>query len=115
MRPVLIGADPMRTEKIWYALYKWQRGSGFRLDDRTLTTVDLAMWDLVGRITGQPVWKLLGGEARPVLPEDGVLDGPEERFAVRTGDLAAGRHVFTIRARDEGGNETVSSVSFEIR
>ena len=36
VKPVLIGADPMRTEQLWYSLYKWQRGSGFALDDRTL-------------------------------------------------------------------------------
>jgi L-alanine-DL-glutamate epimerase-like enolase superfamily enzyme len=61
VRPVLVGADPLRTEKHWYALYKWQRGSGGRLTDRALCAVELALWDLVGKAAGQPVWKLLGG------------------------------------------------------
>src|SRR5687767_6224601 len=61
VRPVLVGADPLRTEKHWYALYKWQRGSGGRHTERALCAVDLALWDLVGKAAGQPVWKLLGG------------------------------------------------------
>lgn len=77
VRPVLLGADPMRTEKIWYALYKWQRGSGFRLDDRTLTSVDLALWDLVGQITGQPVWKLLGGYRDRILAYGSTMCGDD--------------------------------------
>ena len=77
VRPVLIGADPMRTEKIWYALYKWQRGSGFALDDRTLTTVDLALWDLVGKITKQPVWKLLGGYRDKILAYGSTMCGDD--------------------------------------
>src|SRR5688572_8853764 len=28
IRPVLVGADPLRMERNWRALYKWQRGSG---------------------------------------------------------------------------------------
>ena len=77
VRPVLLGSDPMRTEKIWYALYKWQRGSGFRLDDRTLTSVDLALWDLVGKITRQPVWKLLGGYRDKILAYGSTMCGDD--------------------------------------
>ena len=61
VRPVLLGQDPMRHEALWQALYKWQRGSAMKLTDRTLCAVDLALWDLIGKASGQPVWKLLGG------------------------------------------------------
>ncbi|MBI3507903.1 MAG: enolase [Proteobacteria bacterium] len=77
VRPVLVGADPMRTEKIWHALYKWQRGSGFRLDDRTLCSVDLALWDLVGTIARQPVWKLLGGYRDRILAYGSTMCGDD--------------------------------------
>ena len=77
VKPVLIGADPMRTEQLWYALYKWQRGSGFALDDRTLCTVDLALWDLVGKITKQPVWKLLGGYREKILAYGSTMCGDD--------------------------------------
>lgn len=61
VRPVLVGADPLRREQLWQRLYKWQRGSSSRLTDRTLCAVELALWDLIGRTVGQPVWKLAGG------------------------------------------------------
>ncbi len=86
VRPVLIEADPMRTEKIWYALYKWQRGSGFRLDDRTLTSVDLALWDLVGKITRQPVWKLLGGYRDKILAYGSTMCGDDLENGLATPD-----------------------------
>jgi len=61
VRPNLIGEDPILTDKLWYKIYKWQRLSGQLLTDRVLCAVDLALWDLKGKVTGQPVWKLLGG------------------------------------------------------
>ena len=61
VRPVLLGQDPLRPEALWQAMYKWQRGSAMKLTDRTLSAVDLAVWDLIGKAARQPVWKLLGG------------------------------------------------------
>ncbi len=80
-RPVLLGADPLRIEKHWYALYKWQRGSGGRLTDRVLCAVELALWDLVGKKLGQPVWKLLGGyrDKHPRLWQHHVRRRPRGR------------------------------------
>lgn len=61
VRPVLVGNDPLRHEALWQGLYKWQRGSAMKLTDRTLCAVELALWDLIGKASHQPVWKLLGG------------------------------------------------------
>ena len=77
IRPVLIGADPMRHEHLWRALYKWQRGSSMRLTDRVLCAVDLALWDLVGKICGQPVWKLLGGYREKILAYGSTMCGDD--------------------------------------
>ena len=64
IRPVLVGQDSMRIEKLWYGLYKWQRGSGGRLTDRVVCAAELALWDLVGKKLGQPVplWNLASEE-----------------------------------------------------
>ncbi len=59
LRPHVLGEDPFYRERIWQNLYQRQRDGG-RLTDRTLETVDLALWDLAGRALGQPVYKLLG-------------------------------------------------------
>ena len=46
--------------------------------DHALSGIDMAMWDLLGRRRGEPVWRLLGiGEAHPRLPYASVLFGDE--------------------------------------
>lgn len=77
VRPVLVGEDPMRPERLWQALYKWQRGSAMKLTDRLLCAVDLALWDLVGKATGQPVWKLLGGYRDKLLAYGSTMCGDD--------------------------------------
>ena len=77
VRPNLIGQDPLATDRLWYKIYKWQRLSGQLLTDRTLTAVDLALWDLKGKVTGQPVWKLLGGYREKILAYGSTMCGDD--------------------------------------
>jgi L-alanine-DL-glutamate epimerase-like enolase superfamily enzyme len=77
VRPNLIGEDPMRADKLWYKIYKWQRLSGGLLTDRVLATIDLALWDLIGKATGQPVWKLLGGHKAKVKAYASTMCGDD--------------------------------------
>ena len=68
--PVLRGRDPLDVQVIWQDLYNMMRvrgyTSGFWLD--ALAAVDIALWDLCGKILGQPVHKLLGGRRRATIP-----------------------------------------------
>lgn len=77
VRPVVIGEDPMCSDKLWHKLYPWQRLSGGILTDRVLATVDLALWDLIGKKTGQPVWKLLGGHRSKILAYGSTMCGDD--------------------------------------
>lgn len=77
VRPVLSGQDPMCADKLWYKIYQWQRLSGAQLTDRTLAAVDLALWDLIGKKTGQPVWKLLGGHNEKILAYGSTMCGDD--------------------------------------
>jgi D-galactarolactone cycloisomerase len=66
--PRLIGRDPMDTTVIWEELYAAMRDygrTGFPV--AALSAVDIALWDLKGKILGQPVAKLLGGVFRTEL------------------------------------------------
>jgi mannonate dehydratase len=78
--PLLPGRDPQRIEDTWQYLYKgayWRRGP---VTMTAIAAVDMALWDIKGKLAGLPVYQLLGGAAR-----DGVLvyghasgnDGPE--------------------------------------
>lgn len=86
VRPVLIGADPMRHERLWYGLYKWQRGSAMKLTDRVLCAVDLALWDLIGKCCGQPVYKLLGGYHDKILAYGSTMCGDDMPGGLATPD-----------------------------
>ncbi|WP_316980291.1 mandelate racemase/muconate lactonizing enzyme family protein [Shumkonia mesophila] len=62
MAPRLIGRDPLDTEVIWNDFFQYLRGIGRKgLMFCALSAVDIALWDLKGKILGLPVCKLLGG------------------------------------------------------
>ena len=62
----LIGHDPRDIERIWADLYRtfdFQVTGGAEM--RALSAIDLALWDLLGKALGQPVYRLLGGKSNP--------------------------------------------------
>lgn len=76
LKPLLIGQDPLMTEQLWDRLYYLnlliaQRG----IFMRALSVVDIALWDIKGKVAGLPIWKLLGGHRTrmPVLMAGGYV------------------------------------------
>jgi L-alanine-DL-glutamate epimerase-like enolase superfamily enzyme len=60
--PRIIGRDPLDTEVLWEELFHYLRGVGRKgLTYCALSAVDLALWDLKGKIIGLPLYRLLGG------------------------------------------------------
>jgi len=66
LAPVVMGADPLDIDVVWERMYSTMRlrghASGFLLE--ALSGVDLALWDLAGKMLGVPACKLLGGAYR---------------------------------------------------
>jgi galactonate dehydratase len=62
----LIGKDPLAIEVHYQNMFREvpQRGNQVRI----LSGVDIALWDLAGKLLGQPVWRLLGGKFRDEIP-----------------------------------------------
>ncbi|MDR2450407.1 MAG: mandelate racemase/muconate lactonizing enzyme family protein [Candidatus Accumulibacter sp.] len=64
-RPFLIGQDPFRTEWLWHEIYARYRDHGQKgVVIQGLSGVDIALWDLKGKILGQPIHRLMGGPLR---------------------------------------------------
>src|SRR5262245_5503340 len=65
MFALLDGQNPTRIEHLWQTLYRAernQRGGAFML--HTIAGIDMALWDITGRLWGVPVYRLLGGPTR---------------------------------------------------
>jgi len=67
IQPLIVGHDPRRPEFLWEKVYQetyYHGRKGILLS--CLSAVDIALWDILGKASNQPVWRLLGGFARPL-------------------------------------------------
>ena len=73
--PLLIGKDPYRIEDTWQFLYRsayWRRGP---VTMAAIAAVDMALWDILGKVANLPVYQLLGGASRNGLLAYGHASG----------------------------------------
>ena len=56
LKPLVMGQDPLERERLWQAL--WQRNRATTL--RAIGAVDVALWDIAGKVAGLPISRLLG-------------------------------------------------------
>src|SRR5882762_2807220 len=64
--PQLIGHDPLAIERHFYVMAATQYS--FMANIPTVSGIDIALWDLAGKITGYPIYRLLGGPIRQNIP-----------------------------------------------
>jgi galactonate dehydratase len=62
--PYLLGQDPLQIDRHARSLYGYLGFNSTGAEARGNSAVDLALWDLFGKATGQPVYQLLGGLSR---------------------------------------------------
>lgn len=68
--PLLVGQDPLANLELWRRVkrHSWWYGYQGGIASFALSAIDIALWDLKGKILGQPLVKLLGGAHRERLP-----------------------------------------------
>ena len=62
--PRLIGADPLAIDRISRSLVGYLGFRSTGAETRAASAIDIALWDLFGKVTNQPIWQLLGGRSR---------------------------------------------------
>jgi L-alanine-DL-glutamate epimerase-like enolase superfamily enzyme len=79
--PTLVGRDPRDITALWEAMYNGGRAHYVTREGRTfpivgrrgitvsaMSGIDIALWDLLGKSLGVPIWRLLGGRFRDRVP-----------------------------------------------
>lgn len=63
LRQLLIGENPLETERLWQLMYRRTMYAGRRSVPITaMAAIDMALWDLKGKHYGEPIHRLLGGK-----------------------------------------------------
>jgi L-alanine-DL-glutamate epimerase-like enolase superfamily enzyme len=66
---LLVGADPLQRSRLWDQMFRSTMPYGRKGPALyAISALDIALWDLAGKHFGQPVFELLGGRARDVVP-----------------------------------------------
>jgi len=69
LKPLLIGKDPFDSEFLWQLLYRQTMAFGRKgIGMAAISAVDIAVWDILGKACGQPVFRLLGGRTKTRIP-----------------------------------------------
>ena len=80
---MLIGENPTRIEFLWQRLFRAHRNiRGGGLMVHTISGIDMALWDITGKLWGVPIYRLLGGPVREKIwkypSPKGIKIGPRE-------------------------------------
>ena len=66
---LLIGEDPFKVERLWDIMWRSTLYYGRKgLVVHAISAVDWALWDIIGKALGMPIYKLLGGETKSRIP-----------------------------------------------
>jgi len=69
IQPMILGHDPLDRDVLWHKVYNLLRDHGQKgMPLQSLSGVDIALWDIAGKVAGLPLHKLIGGAHRTRVP-----------------------------------------------
>ncbi len=94
IQPMILGFDALARDVIWHRVYNLLRDHGQKgMPLQALSGVDIALWDIAGKVAGLPIHMLIGGAHRDRVPVYGygmmLRRGDAESLAARFNDEAA--------------------------
>ena len=94
LKPILVGQDPFDVEFLWESMFRNTLNYGRKgLVLEAISGADSALWDIMGKATGQPVYNLLGGRTQTKIPVYG-----SRLYANRDLDVLAGQAEALVKA-----------------
>ena len=95
LKPVLIGADPLRIEHLWQVMYRGTFYRGGPILMSAISGIEMALWDIKGKFYNLPVYEMLGGLCRDRARMYGHLKptGTPGDFPVEDMLAIADRHI----------------------
>ena len=121
LAPMLVGEDASDTERLWRRMYThpYKLGpTGAQLS--AMAGIDIALWDILGKAAGLPLYALLGGRYRPAVKVYASSMSrtltPEEEAERAVSYQEQGYHGYKIHTatpwmHDEGFDQTIATVT----
>ena len=113
-KPLIVGEDPLDTERIWDKMYwgsiRWGR-RGIAL--AVLGAIDIAVWDLKGKIFNQPIHKILGAHRDSVAAYGSSVNlnaGPDELVEIYSAFVENGFKMVKMKVGRRDPNDDIERV-----
>ena len=115
IQPMILDHDPLDRDVLWHKVYNLLRDHGQKgMPLQSLSGVDIALWDIAGKVAGMPLHKLIGGAHRTevqsygygmMLKRESVADHvarfADEAAAIRDMGFAATKMKVGLGAKDD--------------
>ncbi len=91
IKHILIGEDPTHIERLWQRMMSAIMAHGMTgtVGSGAMTGIDMALWDIKGKVLGVPVWNLLGGKVRDRIRIYAHANTPEVALSLKARGVTA--------------------------